>query len=135
MSEHVTNGKSKHITNGKSKHVTKGKSSTSKPQNKPQNKPAMAVKGYKCPNKILSVSAVLKALSEHFESTESLSLEDVEKALCIADVVDERVPTEEAMRDLLSELCVKCGWFAQAHLGVCDDCRWYCNPLQSSERG
>lgn len=38
---------------------------------------------------------------------------------------DERDGLQDALRDCINELCLKCGNYKQRHHGACDDCRWY----------
>ena len=40
--------------------------------------------------------------------------------------LEEKIEKQKALiKELLNELCLRCGNYKNEHLGACNDCRWY----------
>lgn len=74
---------------------------------------------------IIALDDMMPEIYAELDFSETNALTD---ALNVLGTYEDTGLTPADIRDLRSELCLRCGKYRQAHLGSCDGCRWRKEP-------
>lgn len=71
-----------------------------------------------------------ECIAEHLDPDYALAVEEaIHELSLVKDAMRESIRNqarlERELKDCKNTLCIKCGAYANAHLGACNGCKWY----------